>query len=536
MNFSFIRPRGAFIHGIGVETPGAVKYMEIFDKSSDIITAGSGSKSKNKKAKGKIRKGAMMGILSCWHPDIEEFITAKLSEGRLSKFNISVDCPNVFMDQVIRVKTLIAEGVSKDIIEEQDKWNLIFPDTRYIKYREEWTGDIYQWQSKGYPVIIYKTVSCLALWDMIMKSTYTRNDPGVLFLDIANKTHCWNYGGDVSHIAACNPCLTLDTTIITPLGTKKFGELKIGDQIWSSSGWTAVINKWSTGIKDVFKYKTTAGSFIGTGNHKIVSCGEKIDVDDAESIDVISGPLPSIVNHDVQDIMDGLVIGDGTKNHSSGKKILLCIGSKDYDYFNSEIKNLILGQYLCDPYEHYITTTITKEELPPTYERDIPDRFFYASQSKICGFLRGLFSANGSMCGDRVTLKASSLKLIEKVQIMLSSVGIRSYVTINKPSMISFRNGDYLCKQSYDLNISSDRQKFYNIIGFIQQYKKQSLEASFTSIGCHRKNSYEIISKEFIGKQEVFDITVDNDTHTFWNNGLNVSNCRRTNAAIWCSM
>jgi len=30
-NFSYIRPRGSFIHGIGVETPGAVKYMELFD-------------------------------------------------------------------------------------------------------------------------------------------------------------------------------------------------------------------------------------------------------------------------------------------------------------------------------------------------------------------------------------------------------------------------------------------------------------------------------------------------------------------------
>ena len=65
MNFSFIRPRGAFIHGIGVETPGAVKYMEIFDKSSDIITAGSGLKSKNKKAKGKIRKRSHDGNIGC---------------------------------------------------------------------------------------------------------------------------------------------------------------------------------------------------------------------------------------------------------------------------------------------------------------------------------------------------------------------------------------------------------------------------------------------------------------------------------------
>jgi ribonucleoside-diphosphate reductase alpha chain len=53
-NFSYIRPRGSFIHGIGVESPGTVKYMELFDKSSDIITAGSGKKSTNKKAKKKI--------------------------------------------------------------------------------------------------------------------------------------------------------------------------------------------------------------------------------------------------------------------------------------------------------------------------------------------------------------------------------------------------------------------------------------------------------------------------------------------------
>jgi ribonucleoside-diphosphate reductase alpha chain len=39
-----------------------------------------------------------------------------------------------------------------------------------------------------------------------MHSTYTRNDPGVLFLDKANATHCWNYGGDESFIAATNPC------------------------------------------------------------------------------------------------------------------------------------------------------------------------------------------------------------------------------------------------------------------------------------------------------------------------------------------
>ncbi len=44
-NFSYLRPRGAFIKGVGVESPGAVKYMEMFNKSSEIITCGSGKES-----------------------------------------------------------------------------------------------------------------------------------------------------------------------------------------------------------------------------------------------------------------------------------------------------------------------------------------------------------------------------------------------------------------------------------------------------------------------------------------------------------
>lgn len=67
-NFSWIRPRGSFIHGIGVESPGAVKYMELYDKVSEIITSGSGKANGDKKEKGKkkIRKGAQIGVISCF--------------------------------------------------------------------------------------------------------------------------------------------------------------------------------------------------------------------------------------------------------------------------------------------------------------------------------------------------------------------------------------------------------------------------------------------------------------------------------------
>lgn len=197
-NFSYIRPRGGFIHGVGVETPGAVKYMEIFDKTSDVITSGSGRKSKNKKAKGKIRKGAMMGVLDVWHPDIFEFITAKQNAGRLTKFNMSVNCTNEFMARVIEIED---NGCDDD--DPINVWDLKFPDTTYEHYKEEWDGDLELWEEKGYPTIIYDTVSVKHLWNIIMESTYNRAEPGILWCDRANEFNPAYY---IEKIRATNPC------------------------------------------------------------------------------------------------------------------------------------------------------------------------------------------------------------------------------------------------------------------------------------------------------------------------------------------
>jgi ribonucleoside-diphosphate reductase alpha chain len=218
-NFSYIRPRGSFIHGIGVETPGAVKYMEMFDKSSEIITAGSGKKSLNKKAKGKIRKGAMMGVMDVWHPDIIEFITAKQQPGRLTKFNISVNCTDDFMSKVISVKkqkallddcvvpggTITPERLEELTrqVDELDKWELRFPDTQFAGYKSLWDGDMKKWEANGHPVKVFNTVSASWLWNLIMESTYNRAEPGVLFLDRANKFGPLNYA---ETIFATNPC------------------------------------------------------------------------------------------------------------------------------------------------------------------------------------------------------------------------------------------------------------------------------------------------------------------------------------------
>lgn len=222
-NFSYIRPRGSFIQGIGVESPGAIKYMELFDKSSEIITAGSGKKSTNSKAKGKIRKGAMMGVLDVWHPDIIEFITAKQQPGRLTKFNMSVNCVDDFMQKVVAINELHKDGKTPSVedLGDLDVWHLRFPDTTFKKYKKEWTGNIKEWESKGYPTVIYNTVSVNWLWNLIMESTYNRNEPGVLFLDRANYFNPLNYAETIS---ATNPC---GEQTLAPGGVCNLGSLNI---------------------------------------------------------------------------------------------------------------------------------------------------------------------------------------------------------------------------------------------------------------------------------------------------------------------
>lgn len=192
-----LRPKGTFIHGIGNETPGSVRMLDMWDTQSAVITAGSGKKSDKKEAKQKIRKGAQMVTMSCWHPDIEEFITAKQTPGRLTKFNMSVLVTDDFMKAV----------------ENDEDWNLIFPDYENCKeeYRKFWVnGDINSWKQKKLPIKIYKTIKARYLWELIMNSTYNRNEPGVLFIDTINRLNNLNY---CEHINATNPCVAGDTKV-----------------------------------------------------------------------------------------------------------------------------------------------------------------------------------------------------------------------------------------------------------------------------------------------------------------------------------
>lgn len=475
-----IRPKGMITRNAAKTTDGIGVFMHRFSNSiREVAQSG--------------RRGALLQGLSVHHPEIQTFINIKRDLTKVTGANISVLLTDEFMQAV------------KD-----DK-----------EYQQRWPVD-------GTPQFI-KYVKASFIWNQIIDSAWTSAEPGLLFLDRARSyglAHQYALKDKRFADIVTNPCQPPWAKVLTKNGIRQFKDINIGDEIWSETGWTKIINKSSNGIKKVYGYRTTFGVFYGTENHRIISKGCKIKVKDANSIDILRG----IDNHNItlnpQDIMDGLVIGDGTKHKASNDLILLCIGNDDQDYFSSEIANYIIKYRpgIGDK-EYEINTSIKKDELLLTFERTIPQRFIEGHTSKVAGFLRGLYSANGSVCGERVTLKSSSFNLVEQVQLMLSSLGIASYYTTNKSSKVKFNNGEFLCKESYDLNISRDRAKFANKIGFIQKYKIEKLNKLLNISSKKEKINKDIIEIEYLGEEEVFDITVDNNTHTYWTGGLNVSNC-----------
>src|ERR1700760_120720 len=87
-DFSTLRPKGAPVKGVGADASGPLSFMDVWDAMCrTIMSAGH-------------RRGAMMATLRCDHPDIEAFIEAKHTPGRLSNFNVSVLATDAFMKAV----------------------------------------------------------------------------------------------------------------------------------------------------------------------------------------------------------------------------------------------------------------------------------------------------------------------------------------------------------------------------------------------------------------------------------------------------
>lgn len=172
--FSRLRPKKSLVKTSAGRATGPVGFLRVYDEAFGEI------------AQGGTRRGANMAVLRVDHPDIEDFITCKTDENAITNFNISVGITDAFMHAV----------------KNDEDWELRFVDVSNPASKG-FDGTLEQAEADGLPIKVYKTMRARDLFNKIVEQAHHNGEPGLLFLDAANR------GNPVPHLyplEATNPC------------------------------------------------------------------------------------------------------------------------------------------------------------------------------------------------------------------------------------------------------------------------------------------------------------------------------------------
>ena len=158
-DLSHIRPKGSPVKNSALTSTGIVPFMERYSNSTREVAQDG-------------RRGALMLSVSIKHPDSENFIDAKLEQGKVTGANVSVKLQDDFM-------------------------RAVESETPYIQqYPIDAKNPIYQ-----------KEINAGDLWSKIVKNAWKSAEPGILFWDNIIKESIPDCYADLGYrTVSTNPC------------------------------------------------------------------------------------------------------------------------------------------------------------------------------------------------------------------------------------------------------------------------------------------------------------------------------------------
>ena len=311
-----------------------------------------------------------------------------------------------------------------------------------------------------------------------------------------------------------NPCFTGDMKLLTSEGYRSFKSLAdTTPSIYNKDGQITQSKVWCSGEKPTVRVKFRKRTPITcTPDHVFMIT----DGSECKAKDLKGRRIKTYIDikedFDREDLLVGFMIGDALLSRLSsethrGLEVYFEQGDKDI----AEMWGQPVGKWY------------SREAYNLAEERGLPGtRIGHRGFPEDPALLSGIFSANGCVIrGHRVALKSTDLKQLKVIQELLEEYfAITSYITTNKAKTNIFSNGEYLCKTSYDLNISqySSLLNFARFISFGQSYKRNAL------VDLLNKRSPQVSSVRANGVKKVYDFT-EPETHWGVVEDVVVHNC-----------
>lgn len=245
-DISFIRPNGAYVSNAAKTSTGVVSFAERFSNTTREV-AQSG------------RRGALLLSLSVYHPDVLDFMDAKLEQNKITGANISIRVDDLFKKSVDNDDDIILRfPIDTDL-------SAIDFDFSTMEYRK-----MYSVKDKS---VYLRKEKAVSIWNKIIANVWKSAEPGLLNWDlILRESPADMYSHKGYKTVSTNPCFTGDMELLTSEGYKTFSELNGTNFIAIDSNGNEVESTvWSNGVKNIVSIKAENGVKITcTPDHKFM--------------------------------------------------------------------------------------------------------------------------------------------------------------------------------------------------------------------------------------------------------------------------